>query len=162
MAVTSDNTKVVRTMCPMNFCGMLIEVEGGKLKTVSGDKENADSQGFLCMRGRSTNEIFGKPRRLLYPQIREAAPSSGYPSRTQTRDSCPMVIRSRSTTSEESTGKGTRHRRRAARCGLDPRWMGRAQSSHIQRCCSDRRRSRFASVLGRTVSLCAKVELARI
>ena len=71
MAVTSDNTKVVRTMCPMNFCGMLIEVEGGKLKTVSGDKENADSQGFLCMRGRSTNEILGKPRRLLYPQIRE-------------------------------------------------------------------------------------------
>jgi len=112
MAVTSDNTKVVPTTCPMDchraFCGMLIEVEGGKLKTVSGDKENPDSQGFLCMRGRSTNEIFGKPRRLLYPQIREAAPSSGYPSRTQTRDSCPMVIRSRSTTSEESTGKGTR------------------------------------------------------
>ena len=48
------NTKVVRTMCPMNchptFCGMLVEVEGGKLKTVSGDKENPDSQGFLCVR----------------------------------------------------------------------------------------------------------------
>src|SRR6516164_8120660 len=75
MAVTSDNTKVVPTTCPMDchraFCGMLIEVEGGKLKTVSGDKENPDSQGFLCMRGRSTNEILGKPRRLLYPQIRE-------------------------------------------------------------------------------------------
>jgi len=32
--------KVVGTMCPMNchptFCGMLVEVEGGKLKTVSG------------------------------------------------------------------------------------------------------------------------------
>jgi len=69
------NTKVVRTMCPMNchptFCGMLVEVEGGKLKTVSGDKENPDSQGFLCVRGRSTNEIFGNPRRLLYPQIRD-------------------------------------------------------------------------------------------
>jgi anaerobic selenocysteine-containing dehydrogenase len=67
--------KVVRTMCPMNchptFCGMLVEVEGGRLKTVSGDKENPDSQGFLCMRGRSTNEIFGNPRRLLYPQIRD-------------------------------------------------------------------------------------------
>jgi anaerobic selenocysteine-containing dehydrogenase len=50
--------RVVRTMCPMNchptFCGMLVEVEGGKLKTVSGDKDNPDSQGFLSVRGRST------------------------------------------------------------------------------------------------------------
>jgi anaerobic selenocysteine-containing dehydrogenase len=50
---------------------MLVEVEDGKLKTVSGDKDNPDSQGFLCVRGRSTNEIIGNPRRLLYPQIRE-------------------------------------------------------------------------------------------
>src|SRR5215470_621983 len=68
------NPRSVRTMCPMNchptFCGMLVGVEGGKLKTVSGDKDNPDSQGFLCVRGRSTNEIFGNPRRLLYPQIR--------------------------------------------------------------------------------------------
>jgi len=27
---------------------MLVEMEGGKLKTVSGDKDNPDSQGFLC------------------------------------------------------------------------------------------------------------------
>jgi anaerobic selenocysteine-containing dehydrogenase len=73
MAMTAP--KVVRTMCPMNchptFCGMLVEVEGGRLKTVSGDKDNPDSQGFLCVRGRSTNEIFGNPSRLLYPQIRD-------------------------------------------------------------------------------------------
>src|SRR5262244_1969169 len=73
--MTTGNARVVRTMCPMNchptFCGMLAEVEGGKLKSVSGDKDNPDSQGFLCVRGRSTNEIFGNPRRLLYPQIRD-------------------------------------------------------------------------------------------
>jgi anaerobic selenocysteine-containing dehydrogenase len=73
--MTAGSTKVVRTMCPMNchptFCGMLVEVEGGRLKTVSGDKDNPDSQGFLCVHGRSTNEIFGNPRRLLYPQIRD-------------------------------------------------------------------------------------------
>jgi anaerobic selenocysteine-containing dehydrogenase len=56
--------------CHPTFCGMLVEVEGGKLKTVIGDKDNPDSQGFLCVRGRSTHEIFGNPRRLLYPQIR--------------------------------------------------------------------------------------------
>jgi len=50
---------------------MLAEVECGKLKTVRGDKDNPDSQGFLCVRGRSTNEIFGNPGRLLYPQIRD-------------------------------------------------------------------------------------------
>jgi len=75
MAITVGSSKVVRTMCPMNchptFCGMLVEVEDGKLKTVSGDKDNPDSQGFLCVRGRSTNEIFGNPSRLLYPQIRD-------------------------------------------------------------------------------------------
>jgi anaerobic selenocysteine-containing dehydrogenase len=32
---------------------------------------NPDSQGFLCVRGRATNEIFGNPNRLLYPQIRD-------------------------------------------------------------------------------------------
>src|SRR5262249_2736380 len=73
--MTIGNTKVVRSMCPMNchptFCGMLVQVEGGKLMTVSGDKDNPDSQGFLCVRGRSTNEIFANPRRLLYPQIRD-------------------------------------------------------------------------------------------
>jgi anaerobic selenocysteine-containing dehydrogenase len=49
----------VRTMCPMNchptFCGMLVEVDDGKLKTVSGDKDNPVSQGFLCVRGRATS-----------------------------------------------------------------------------------------------------------
>jgi hypothetical protein len=44
---------------------MLVEVEGGKLKTVSGDKDNPDSQGFLCVRRRSTNEIFGNARRAI-------------------------------------------------------------------------------------------------
>jgi Molybdopterin oxidoreductase Fe4S4 domain len=50
MAMTA--AKVVRTMCPMNchptFCGMLVEVESGRLKTVSGDKDNPDSQGFFA------------------------------------------------------------------------------------------------------------------
>jgi anaerobic selenocysteine-containing dehydrogenase len=50
---------------------MLVEVEGGKLKTISGDKDNPDSQNFLCVRGRATSEIFGNPGRLLYPQIRD-------------------------------------------------------------------------------------------
>jgi len=73
--MTASDPKIVRTMCPMNchptFCGMLVEVENGQLKTLRGDTDNPDSQGFLCVRGRSTSEIFGNSRRLLYPQIRD-------------------------------------------------------------------------------------------
>ncbi len=73
--MTAADTKTIRTMCPMNchptFCGMQVEVEGGALKSVHGDKDNPDSQGFLCVRGRATSEIFGNPKRLLYPQIRD-------------------------------------------------------------------------------------------
>jgi anaerobic selenocysteine-containing dehydrogenase len=46
-----------------NICGKLVEVEGAQLKSISGDDDKPDS--------RSTNEIFGNPRRLLYPQIRD-------------------------------------------------------------------------------------------
>jgi anaerobic selenocysteine-containing dehydrogenase len=73
--MTAADPEIVRTMCPMNchptYCGMLVEVESGQLKTLSGDKDNPDSRGFLCVRGRSTSEIFGNPKRLLYPQIRD-------------------------------------------------------------------------------------------
>ncbi|APG12695.1 anaerobic selenocysteine-containing dehydrogenase [Bradyrhizobium elkanii] len=73
--MSAVDAKIVRTMCPMNchptFCGMQVEVESGRLKTLSGDKDNPDSAGFLCVRGRATSEIFGNPKRLLYPQIRD-------------------------------------------------------------------------------------------
>ena len=66
--MTAASTKIVRTMCPMNchptYCGMLAEVEGNNLKAVRGDKQNPDSQGFLCIRGRSTSEIFQKSEAL--------------------------------------------------------------------------------------------------
>ena len=47
--------QTVRTMCPMNchptLCGMLADVDDGKLVAVRGDEANPDSQGFLCVRG---------------------------------------------------------------------------------------------------------------
>src|SRR5919108_3655259 len=65
---------VIRTMCPMSchptLCGMLAEVEDGRLVKVSGDHDNPDSQGFLCVRGRASREIIGNPKRLLRPLIR--------------------------------------------------------------------------------------------
>lgn len=61
----------ITTMCPMNClptqCGMTVEVEENKLLSLKGDPHNPDSRGFLCIRGRATQEIFENPKRLLYP-----------------------------------------------------------------------------------------------
>jgi anaerobic selenocysteine-containing dehydrogenase len=66
--------QVIRTMCPMSchptLCGMLVEVEDGRLVKISGDRGNPDSQGFLCVRGQAAREIIGNPKRLLRPLIR--------------------------------------------------------------------------------------------
>ena len=65
----------VRTMCPMSchptLCGMLAEVRDGKLVGVSGDDDNPDSRGFLCVRGRASREIIDNPARLLHPLVRD-------------------------------------------------------------------------------------------
>ena len=62
------------TMCPMNChptqCGMRVDIQDGKLVGVKGDKENPDSQGFLCVRGQASRDIIDNPKRLLKPLIR--------------------------------------------------------------------------------------------
>jgi anaerobic selenocysteine-containing dehydrogenase len=62
-------------MCPMNchptLCGMLVDVEEGRLLGVRGDPDNPDSRGFLCVRGHASREIIGNPRRLLQPLVRD-------------------------------------------------------------------------------------------
>jgi anaerobic selenocysteine-containing dehydrogenase len=50
---------------------MLAEVEDGKLLRVIGDKDNPDSQGFLCVRGQASREIIDNPQRLLHPLMRD-------------------------------------------------------------------------------------------
>jgi anaerobic selenocysteine-containing dehydrogenase len=68
-----------RTMCPMNchptLCGMLVDVEDGRVVGVRGDPDNPDSRGFLCIRGQASREILDNPRRLLHPLRRR--PRSG-------------------------------------------------------------------------------------
>ena len=72
--------RTVRTMCPMNchptLCGMLADVEEGRLVGVRGDPDNPDSRGFLCIRGQAAREIIGNPGRLLHPMRRTARSGS--------------------------------------------------------------------------------------
>jgi len=67
--------KTVQTMCPMNchptLCGMKATVHTDQTVTVAGDKDNPDSRGFLCVRGRASREIMGNPNRILHPMIRD-------------------------------------------------------------------------------------------
>ena len=71
---TPSRTQTIRTMCPMNchptFCGMVVTLEDGQVARIEGDPENPDSQGFLCIRGRSAHEIQGNPLRLARPLLR--------------------------------------------------------------------------------------------
>lgn len=68
--------RVHRTMCPMNchptYCGMLVELEGDRVRSVRGDPEHPDSRGFLCIRGRATQQIIDNPLRILTPRARHA------------------------------------------------------------------------------------------
>ena len=57
--------------CHPTLCGMRVEVEDGRLLGVSGDEENPDSQGFLCIRGQAAREIQDNPNRVLHPLVRE-------------------------------------------------------------------------------------------
>jgi len=66
--------RTVQTMCPMNchptLCGMKAEVADDALVSITGDPDNPDSAGFLCMRGNAAHQIVGNPERLLTPLIR--------------------------------------------------------------------------------------------
>ena len=70
----ASRSRTIRTMCPMSchptLCGMLVEVDDGRLVKINGDHDNPDSQGFLCVRGQASHEIIGNPQRLLRPLIR--------------------------------------------------------------------------------------------
>ncbi|HEV2358863.1 MAG TPA: molybdopterin-dependent oxidoreductase [bacterium] len=69
-----STVRTIRTMCPMNchptLCGMLVDVEDGRLIAVRGDPDNPDSRGFLCVRGQASREIIGNAERLLFPLVR--------------------------------------------------------------------------------------------
>ena len=78
--------KTIKTMCPMNchptLCGMSVTVEGPDQVRITGDSDNPDSQGFLCMRGNAAHEIVGNPRRLLTPQQRSLRGSTDWTDTT--------------------------------------------------------------------------------
>jgi len=47
------------------FCGIEVDVEDNKVLAVRGDKDNAVTQGYTCMKGRAEAERLYHPQRLL-------------------------------------------------------------------------------------------------
>ena len=77
---TMSKPHVIKTMCPMNchptLCGMTVTVDGDRLVAITGDADNPDSRGFLCIRGKAAHEIVGNDQRLLTP-LRRDTPGEG-------------------------------------------------------------------------------------
>jgi anaerobic selenocysteine-containing dehydrogenase len=57
--------------CHPTYCGMVVEIEDDRVIAIHGDRENPDSRGFLCLRGRAAGEIVDNPGRVLAPRMRD-------------------------------------------------------------------------------------------
>ena len=67
-----DLRKITRTVCPYcgTGCGVELEVDGGKVVYLSGDKASAANNGELCSKGISLMATIGGAERLICPQMR--------------------------------------------------------------------------------------------
>ncbi|MEO3785317.1 bifunctional nitrate reductase/sulfite reductase flavoprotein subunit alpha [Actinocorallia sp. B10E7] len=61
--MTSTSVKTVCAYCGVG-CGMVLEVQGGKVVRASGDKTHPANSGRLCTKGATTAEMLAAPGRL--------------------------------------------------------------------------------------------------
>lgn len=62
---------------PLANCGLDVQVQEGRIVSVSGSPETPGSKGRLCIKGRATAEFVHNPERLLYPMKRVGERGSG-------------------------------------------------------------------------------------
>lgn len=128
--------RTIRTMCPMNchptLCGMLVDIEDDRLVGVRGDRDNPDSQGFLCVRGQASREIIGNPKRLLTPMIRDRRTDDAW-RRASWEEALDLIAERMRAAGREAVGLWAGH-------GLFANNYGTRVGSHLTR--------RFASFWG--------------
>ena len=126
----------LRTMCPMNchptLCGMLVDVEDGRLVSVQGDPDNPDSRGFLCIRGQASREIIDNPARLLDPLIRARRGSEDW-RRATWEEALDLIVDRMRAAGPDTVGAWSGH-------GLFANNYGTRVASHLLR--------RFANLYG--------------
>ncbi len=64
--------RIIKSTCRgcHGVCGVLLHMQDGKLVKVTGDPDSPTSQGYLCVKGKSTPELLYHPDRLKYPMKR--------------------------------------------------------------------------------------------
>lgn len=104
----TSTARQITTMCPMNCqptqCGMTVTVENKRLVSLKGDVHNPDSQGFLCIRGRATQEIFENSKRLLTPLRRHGMRGSNDWEECSWEDAYTMIVDAIKQTTSERVG----------------------------------------------------------
>lgn len=98
-------------MCPMNchptLCGMLVEMDGTRVARITGDPDNPDSRGFLCVRGQSAHEILESPRRVLHPMLRSRR--GGDWQRVSWDDALDLIVERMQAVGREAVGLWSGH-----------------------------------------------------
>lgn len=66
--------EAVKTICPYcgTGCGILLNMEGGRVASISGDPDSTVNRGNLCFKGIHLHETLSATDRLLYPQVRRS------------------------------------------------------------------------------------------
>ncbi|NVO15265.1 MAG: molybdopterin-dependent oxidoreductase [Rhodoplanes sp.] len=70
---------VIRTVCQEchSECGVLVEVEDGRVKSIKGDPDHPNSRGYICVKGTNYAAFAGHPDRLRHPLRRAGAKGEG-------------------------------------------------------------------------------------
>ncbi|MBS3756811.1 MAG: molybdopterin-dependent oxidoreductase [Desulfobacterales bacterium] len=65
-------TRTMKSICfeCHSRCGVELEIEGGKLKSVRGDKAHPISRGYICPKGTANPEIVYHPERITRPLVK--------------------------------------------------------------------------------------------
>jgi anaerobic selenocysteine-containing dehydrogenase len=60
-----------RSVCRLcgGFCGIVVDIEDGRLVRVAGDADHPDSEGYTCAKGRALPTFLGSPSRLDFPLL---------------------------------------------------------------------------------------------
>jgi anaerobic selenocysteine-containing dehydrogenase len=71
---TASGRRTVHRVCPFceATCGLAIEVDGERIASVRGDKEDPFSRGFICPKAYGVKELYHDPDRLRRPVRRTA------------------------------------------------------------------------------------------
>src|SRR5215472_6451079 len=69
-----DSVVERRSLCRIcnKGCPLVVEIRGGRLTRVRGDRANPLYAGYTCVKGQAMPAFINDPRRLLHSQVRTA------------------------------------------------------------------------------------------